>query len=128
MCYYCNTCIFCTKTPLLKWAIYRNFITMTCRLILPCALWLARRLEANQMVFKAAKIVQKFNIEGSVNHVRANRFFNINIYIKFVPVHINFIIRKWSENSHLHFARCFPMPFILRKIKCHRQILWNRAA
>ena len=46
------------------------------------------------MVFKAAKIVQKFNIEGSVNHVQANRSFNINIYIKFVPVHINFIIRK----------------------------------
>ena len=49
---------------------------------------MARRLEANKMVFKAAKIVQKFNIEGSVNHVQANRFFNINIYFKFVPVHI----------------------------------------
>lgn len=80
------------------------------------------------MGFKAAKIVQKFNIQGSVNHVQANRFFNIDMYFKFVPVQINFIIRKRSQNSHLHFARCFPMPFILRKIKCHRQILLNRAA
>lgn len=46
------------------------------------------------MGFKAAKIVQKFNIQGSVNHVQANRFFNIDTNFKFVPVHINFIIRK----------------------------------
>lgn len=60
------------------------------------------------MVFKAAKIVQKFNIEGSVNHVQANRFFNINIYIKFVPVHINYIMKR--EQSFA-FCKMFPNAF-----------------
>lgn len=80
------------------------------------------------MVFKAAKIDQKFNIHGSVKHVQANRFFNLNIYFKYVPVHINFIIRKQRENSHLHFARCFPMPFHFEEYKIPSSNFINRAA